>query len=311
MRRRIDKLVIGLTLWFAACCLLGYDEPPFLAIAPFDSREATAHQEAWAHHLGVDVEITHALGMRFRLIPPGEFLMGSPDDEEGRWTDEGPQHRVRISRPFFLGVHPVTQSQWESVMGSNPSDFSSDGLFGERVSRMSTGDFPVDSVSWGDTQSFLKKLNEQATATGGVYRLPTEAEWEYACRAGTTTRFYFGDDPTDLDEFGWYSGNTGGWSDGRPHRVGVKRPNAWGIYDLHGNVWEWCQDRLSGDYETNSPREDPTGPPTGSYRVNRGGSWDEDAEFCRSASRGGSTPGRRRNDLGFRLVLSVVRTGGQ
>ena len=274
-------------------------KPPGLAVAPFDAEEARAHQEAWAEHLEVEVEIKNSIGMRLRLIPPGEFMMGSP--EWGR-DDEGPQHRVRITRPFYMGVYPVTQSQWESVMGNNPSSFSSDGGNSDRVSGLSTGDFPMEGVSWEDAQEFIGKLNELSEETGWVYRLPTEAEWEHACRGGTTTRYYFGDSWDELGEYAWYSGN----SERRTHSVGQKHPNAWGLYDMHGNVREWCFDWFSGDYYANSPLEDPTGPESGSLRVNRGGSWRYTAGDCRSASRVRFRPRDRDNFLGFRVAFSSV-----
>ena len=193
---------------------------PPLAGAPFDAAQARAHQKAWSEHLGVDVEVENSIGMKFRLIPPGEFMMGSPESERQAVKaelvamelrkqvsdimtsvvdSESPQHRVRITRPFYMGVYPVTQAQWESVMGNNPSAFSSDGRNSDRVSGLSTDDFPVESVSWEDAQEFIGRLNERFQETGRrVYRLPTEAEWEYACRAGTTTRYYFGDAAGDL-----------------------------------------------------------------------------------------------------------------
>ncbi len=187
-------------------------------------------------------------------------------------------------------------------MGNNPSSFSSDGRHSDRVSGLSTDDFPVESVSWEDAQEFIGRLNELSEETGRVYRLPTEAEWEYACRGGTTTRYYFGDSSDELGEYAWYSGN----SERRTHSVGQKRPNAWGLYDLHGNVWEWCSDWYSGDYYANSPLEDPTGPESGSIRVYRGGSWDFTARSCRSAYRYGYWPGYRLHYLGFRVAFSSV-----
>ena len=283
------------------------DSAPPLAIAPFDAEEARAHQQAWAEHLGLEVEVENSVGMQLRLIPPGEFMMGSPESEEGRWDVEGPQHRVQITRPFYLGVYPVTQSQWESVMGTNPSWFSEGGKGSDLVSGLSTADFPVESVSWEDAQEFIGRLNERSEETGRVYRLPTAAEWEYACRAGTTTRYSFGDDEAELDEYGWYSGNTGGLrGGGRTYPVGQKRPNFWGLYDIHGNVFEWCSDWFSGDYYANSPLEDPTGPEAGSSRVSRGGGWDDTGWSCRSAYRDGYAPGDRRIYLGFRVAFSSV-----
>ncbi len=274
-------------------------KPPGLAVAPFDAEEARAHQAAWAEHLGVEVEIENSIGTQLRLIPPGEFMMGSPESEQGRFDNEGPQHRVRITRSFYLGVYPVTQSQWESVMGNNPSWLSEGGIMSDRVSGLSTGDFPVEMISWKDAQEFIGRLNERSEETARVYRLPTEAEWEYACRAGTTTRYYFGDDTGDLGEYASYS-------DRRIHPIGQKRPNAWGLYEMHGNVFEWCSDWFSEDYYANSPLEDPTGPESGSDRVIRGGCWHSAAGYCRSASRNWGSPGSRFDSLGFRLAFSSV-----
>ncbi len=277
-------------------------KPPGLTIAPFDAEEARVHQESWAEHLGVEVEIENPIGMQLRLIPPGEFMMGSPESEEGRRDDESPQHRVRITRPFYLGVYPVTQSEWASVMGNNPSAFSSDGRNSDRVSGLSPDDFPVEMVSWEDAQEFIGELNERSEETGWVHRLPTEAEWEHACRAGTTTRYYFGVDEAELGEYAWFRVNSGS----RPHPVGQKRPNAWGLYDMHGNVWELCFDWYSADYYANSPLEDPTGPEGGSNRVFRGGGWSSTARACRSAFRHGLPPGHRFDFLGLRVAFSSV-----
>ena len=215
-------------------------------------------------------------------IPPGTFLMGSPESEEGRDRDEGPPHAVTISRGFWLGQNAVTQGQWEAVMGSNPSRF-------KEATR------PVEQVSWNNVQAFIGKLN--AAEGRAVYRLPTEAEWEYACRAGTTTRYSFGDDESPLGEYAWWKEN----SEGCTHPVGEKKPNPWGLYDLHGNVWEWCQDRY-GRYAS-GPQTDPTGPTKGSPRVGRGGSWrHEYPSRLRGANRSWFPPGYRYGLLGFRLA---------
>ena len=181
---------------------------------------------------------------------------------------------MRITKPFYLGKYLVTQEQWEAVMGNNPSRFK-----GPKN--------PVETVSWDDCQQFLDKLNAKVGVRGGKFQLPTEAQWEYACRAGSTTTYCFGDDESGLGEYAWYATNSGG----RTHPVGEKKPNAWGLYDMHGNVWEWCQDWYDGSYYANSPTDDPTGPTTGSSRVFRGGSWRERARGCRSALRVASCPG--------------------
>jgi formylglycine-generating enzyme required for sulfatase activity len=214
--------------------------------------------------------------MKFVLIPAGEFMMGT-----------GPRtHNVRITKPFYLGVTEVTQGQYKKVMGDNPRSFSR------------TGDFPVERVSWEDAVEFCKKLSAKE---GETYRLPTEAEWEYACRAGSTTRYCFGDDESQLGEYAWFNEN----SNRRTHPVGTKKPNAWGLYDMHGNVWERCQDWLG--YYAESPTEDPLGPATGSYRVYRGGSCYSNARNCQSSNRSGSPPTARDHNQGFRVARDSKR----
>ena len=222
---------------------------------------------------------TNSLGMEFIWIAPGSFLMGSPADEEGRESNER-QHEVRISQGFWMGKYEVTQGEWESVMGANPS------FFDECGSRC-----PVEMVSWNDLQEFIRRLNERETGRGYRYRLPTEAEWEYAARAGTTGARY-----GELDEVAWYSDNSGHST----HPVGQKRANAWGLHDMLGNVWEWTGDWY-GWYLSGSVT-DPHGPSTGSSRVARGGSWYDDAGYVRSAYRFSYSPGNRYNAFGFRLV---------
>ena len=222
--------------------------------------------------------------MKFRKIPAGKFTMGSPENEKGRRSNEGPLHMVTITRPFYLGMYEVTQAQWKVVMGNNPSQ-----------SRGCGDDCPVGKVSWGDVQEFINKLNQIEGLN--KYRLPTEAEWEYACRAGTTTRFNFGDDAAVLDQYAWYGGNSGQ----RPHPVGQKKPNAWGLYDMHGNVMEWCQDWY-GDYPSASVT-DPIGPSSGASRVIRGGSWYvKSPDLFRSADRYRLAPVYKISYLGFRLA---------
>ena len=230
--------------------------------------------------------LTNSIGMEFRLIQPGTFMMGSPTSEAGRSDDEK-QHQVTLTRPYYLGIYPVTQEQYERVMGTNPSQFK-----GAR--------HPVERVSWEDAQKFITKLNAlSAEQSGGrKYRLPTEAEWEYACRAGTKTAYSFGDDPSALGKFGWFGDNSGS----KTYPVGEKQPNPWGLYDMHGGVWEWCEDRY-GDYPA-SAAFDPTGPSGGSFRVYRGGCWYSQAAYCRSAYRYWRYPSDRYDILGFRVALS-------
>jgi formylglycine-generating enzyme required for sulfatase activity len=221
-------------------------------------------------------------------IPGGTFTMGSPETEAKRGSDEGPQHKVTLS-PFFMGKYPVTQKQWETIMGNNPSGFKG-------------ANRPVENVSWEDAADFCEKLSQK---TGKNYRLPTEAEWEYACRAGTTTPFYFGEtitpDLVNYDGKNPYGSAPKGRYREETTDAGSFPPNAFGLYDMHGNVYEWCQDWI-GDYPSN-PVTDPVGPSSGSYRVGRGGGWLAYAGYCRSADRYRGSPDYRLCSIGFRLVL--------
>jgi uncharacterized protein (TIGR02996 family) len=256
-------------------------------------------------------EVVNSIGMRFALVPPGSFLMGSPEDEEGRYDDEGPQHDVEITRAFYLGVFPVTQAQWQTVMGNNPSFFSSSGGGKRKVKGMNTDDFPVEQVSWEEAWDFLTKLAllEKEREQGRVYRLPTEAQWEYACRGGacSSTPFHHGNSLSSTQANFCGDRPYGGARKGpylkRTCKVGSYRPNAFGLFDMHGNVHEWCQDWYDKDYYKVSPRRDPQGPSRGSYLVFRGGAWDCAAVYCRRASRTCLGPSDRSNSLGFRVAL--------
>lgn len=215
----------------------------------------------------------------FCSIPAGTFQMGN--------KKEAPVHQVTISGDFYMGKYPVTQAQWEAVMESNPSTFKGD-------------DHPVEQVSWDDCQEFIRRIN---AAGKGIFRLPTEAEWEYACRAGSSGMFCFGDNESQMGDYAWYSAN----SESQTHPVGTKKPNSWGLYDIHGNVWEWCQDWYD-DYSPESVT-DPQGPPSSNMpvRVFRGGCWRGVAGYAASAHRGGRGPGYRADILGFRLVYLSVQ----
>jgi formylglycine-generating enzyme required for sulfatase activity len=228
---------------------------------------------------------TNSIGMKFVLIPAGTFMMGADKNDEDAADDEQPRHQVTISKPFYLGVYEVTQQQWTAVMGNNPSYHKGD-------------DNPVEMVSWDDAQDFIKRLNQKEAHSR--YRLPTEAEWEYAARAGSTSTYFFGDDESQLGDHAWYYDNSGK----ETHPVGQKRPNAWGLYDIIGNVNEWVGDWWGETYYANSPSSDPTGPLSGHDRAVRGSSWNSDARICRSAYRGRHEPSSRDEFAGFRLAFS-------
>jgi formylglycine-generating enzyme required for sulfatase activity len=236
----------------------------------------------------LDKTLFASLDFSFVNIPTGTFIMGSPEFELGRNNDET-QHEVTITKGFYMQTALVTQRQWKALMGSNPSRFSEESY-----------DRPVDNVSWYDCQQFIKRLNSMKEDT---YRLPTEAEWEYACRAGSSDQctegeiieLFCGHDH-NLDVVGWYCGN----SNRMPHPVAQKNPNSWELYDVHGNLMEWCQDWY-GEYDA-IPQKDTTGPVTGPGRVIRGGSWFSCAKNCRSASRFHWSPNSKSDFIGFRLV---------
>jgi formylglycine-generating enzyme required for sulfatase activity len=230
-------------------------------------------------------QMINSIGIEFVFIPPGIFTMGTSDDESERGNDEI-MHTVTLSKGFLMATAPVTHSQWQKVMGNNPSHFKKNG-----------NNCPVEQVSWKDAQQFIDKLNKMEQTN--KYCLPTEAQWEYACRAGSTTQYCFGDDEKMLNDYAWYDKNSGG----KTHPVKQKKPNAWGLYDMHGNVWEWCEDWY-GDYP-NEPVTDPTGPASGGNRVVRGGSWSSYPRDLRSADRYRYSPGNRNDNVGFRLLRTT------
>ena len=236
-------------------------------------------------------EITNSIGMKLKLIPAGEFMMGSPADEAGRYDDEGPQHKVRITKPFYMGVTEVTQGEWFSVMKTRPWE-------GEKYVKEGNA-YAATYVSWNDAVVYCEKLS---ASEGKQYRLPTEAEWEFACRGGKSTSYSFGGDAAQLNGYGWFDENAFNIGEEYAHEVGRKQSNPFGLYDMHGNVWEWCSDG-KGDYSA-SVAVDPQGPSTGSLRVGRGGSWSSSAGSCRSALRDSGDPLGRNSGLGFRLALT-------
>jgi formylglycine-generating enzyme required for sulfatase activity len=225
--------------------------------------------------------------MEFILIPAGEFYMGSPGTEKDRHDNEGPIHQVRMSRSFYMSKYEVTQDQYLVVTGVNPSDFKE-------------GTRPVENVPWEDAVAFCKRLSDKHAAS---FRLPTEAEWEYACRGGTQTRFSYGDDPdySQLGDYAWYLEN----SDSTTHSVGSKKPNAFGLYDMHGSVYEWCSDWYAAEQYRQNPAVDPQGPLSGQLRVCRGGSWYHIAGRCRSADRVTIPPDTQDCRIGFRVALDL------
>ncbi len=258
-------------------------------------------------------EITNSIGMRLRLIPAGTFRMGSPESEEKRLKAEGPQHEVEITKPFYMGVYEVTQAEYEKVMGKNPSWFSKNGTGSDNVKGLDTSSFPVESVSWNDAVEFCKKLSELASEkrAGRVYRLPTEAEWEYACRGGSKKYqvLAFGNSlsskQANFDGNYPYGGAEKGTYLRRTCKVGSYQANGFGLYDMHGNVWEWCNDFYSDETYIKDKRADPVGPNKGDRRSMRGGSWGNGGDVCRSALRSLSDPDYRGRLIGFRVVFSA------
>lgn len=243
---------------------------------PYANAMAPANRMAGNTAAATQGPVVNIRGVKidFVSVPAGNFQMGSD-----KYDDEKPMHRVTISKRFFMGRYEITQAQWQAIMGSNPSMFRGNSL-------------PVENVSWNDAQSFIQRLNQ--LNDGFNYRLPTEAEWEYACRAGTT-----GEYAGDLDSMAWDGLNSGQ----RTHQVGVKESNAFGLYDMHGNVWEWCEDWYDKNYYQNSPSVDPQGPSRGRERVTRGGSWVENANGPRSAGRSSQPPDYHTYGIvGFRVV---------
>jgi len=309
-KQRLEEISkLGRDILTASRRPAGSQTPPPASV-PFDEKGAKQHQAAWAKYLGVPVLYTNSIGMRFALIPPGEFDMGSTAEEVARLLEyarqqgrrkyvldrirsETPRHRVRVTRPFWAAISEITQAEYERVMGNNPSKYKGNPIR------------PVEQVTWQNAVDFCRRLSElpKERTTGAVYRLLTEAEWEYCCRAGTTTSYSFGDDAAAFGYHGWWIKNAGGST----QPVGRLRPNSFGLFDMHGNVWEWCADWHADDFYTKSPAEDPKGPDSGSSRVLRGGSWlDDRPESFRCAYRFSDTPGSTYHDRSFRVVMILV-----
>jgi formylglycine-generating enzyme required for sulfatase activity len=292
-------------------------------------------------------EIVNSVGMSLVLVPAGKFLMGSPDSDSDRYPNESPQHLVKITQPFYLGKFAVTRGQFQKFVEAtgHQTEADKDGKGGGRYDAdkrtvscpvagwnwLNTGfeqtdEHPVVNVSWNDARAFCAWLSQKE---GKHYRLPTEAEWEYSCRAGSTTRFYSGDSEDSLCRVAniadqslkrqWDYGSLQNkafqkllsdwfdrvsWDDGYPFTapVGMFESNAFGLFDMHGNVWQWCEDRYDKDYYQNSPARNPRGPGTGSFHVLRGGSFSDPPRFCRAAFRIRSGPASRNFGIGFRVV---------
>ena len=272
MFQSICKGVIAVSLWLGVGASISNAQPP--------------------------KEITNSIGMKLVLIPKGTFMMRTEIEEERieeeRASNNQEQYQVTISKDYYLGVTEVTQGQYEKVMRINPSRFQGNKVHGD------SSILPVEQVSWEDAVEFCKKLSElpDEKQAGRVYRLPTEAEWEYACRAGSRSFFSFGASSKSLGDYAWFVGN----SDLQTHPVGEKKANAWGLYDMHGNVIEWCSDWY-GKYPKGAV-SDPSGPDEGSGRVERGGYFGGGAQFCRSAFRYWRFPTFRSGAHGFRVALS-------
>lgn len=252
--------------------------------------------------------VTNSIGMKLVAIPPGEFQMGSPDSDPDARDDEKPQHLVRITKPFLVGMYEVTQREYEAVQGNNPSSFASTGNGSEKVDGLDTSEFPVERVSWLDAVEFCSKLSDRAEekAAGRTYRLLTEAEWQYCCRAGTTTRFHYGDSlsshQANINGRFPYGGAKRGPYLKRTARVGSYSPNAFGLFDMHGNVAELCSDWYGRDYYQHSPTDDPQGPEEGSDHLVMGGSWSSDAFRCRAAHRRSNAVSGVARYFGFRVA---------
>ena len=256
---------------------------------PSQPAERSARHSANPPIRDLALDLGNAITMKCVLIPAGTFQMGSPGGEKERSKNEGPQHAVTISRAFYMGIYKVTQGQYEQVMGHNPSTWKGDPQF------------PVEAVSWDNALEFCRRVSLQS---GKPVRLPTEAEWEYACRAGTKTRFCFGDADTEFGDYAWCKANSAGGA-APIHPVGQKKPNAWGLYDLYGNLLERCSDYYAEAYVGAKDEKDPQGPQAGSFRVLRGGNYHTIPGRCRSASRFSEAIAPKNHTISFRVVVEA------
>jgi len=269
MNTRILVAVLFVSLYFSSCSKP--DQPP---------KDLT-------------LDLGNNITMKLVRIPSGKFLMGSPEAESDRDDDEGPQREVTISKQFYIGIYEVSQSQWYAVMGSEPWK-------GRWYCDKAGPGTPVCCLDWNDANKFCEMLSKK---TGKKVVLPTEAQWEYACRAGTGTEYHFGDDASKLGDYAWFDKNASNKEEDYPHIVGQKKPSVWGLYDMHGNVWEWCRDWYDPKYYTRAKDVDPENTTEARYRVLRGGSWLDPRGACRAATRvGGSNSGGKNRLLGrYRL----------
>jgi formylglycine-generating enzyme required for sulfatase activity len=269
--------------------------------------EIQAKQTGLSNTKTLEVPLGGGVMMLMKWCPPGSFLMGSPEGEEERYCNENQVH-VTLSKGFWIAQTQVTQAQWKAVMGNNRSSFwrqlirkpptsaAQKAVMANNPSYFKGENRPVETVSWHDAQEFISRINATDTLSDGMQMaLLTEAQWEYACRAGEAGPYSGG----TLDEVAWYHGNSGG----QTHPVGEKKPNAWGLHDMHGNVWEWCSDWYGGSLQGGV---DPKGLDSGSFRVLRGGSWNFNASYCRVAGRYGYSPTYSSDNIGFRVVCSSV-----
>jgi len=285
--KNLTWVALVVALVAVGMALAGPDPAPPTGAAAPTAQPATQPSTQPARELSLD--LGDKATMKLVLVPAGKFTMGGPASEKDS-ANEGPQHEVTISKPFYMGATEVTQAQYEAIMGKNPGSFKGPQN-------------PVESVSWNDAVEFCKALSKK---TGKTVTLPTEAQWEYACRAGSKTRFCYGDDPdnTTIGDYAWYSAN----SESKTHPVGQKKPNDWGLYDMHGNVWEWCSDWFTDSYAKAS-NVDPTGPDSGKAPVVRGGGCINNPLYCRSSFRYGMNPDFRDFAIGFRVSVDSGGAG--